>query len=348
MTAPHRNAKAPALFQCKSEIIDPVLATRKSICALLLAIAAATLGCRAQVPADANLTPELARRVEILIRTRTKLPPDDIISVGPRAPSDIPGFDKIEVIVTQEGKPSQPIAFLLSKDGNTLAQFNKYDIGKDPKTLVSGAGRPARGGPDAAPVEIVVFDDLECPFCARMHNQLFPALLDRYGNQVRIAYRDFPLESIHPWAMRAAVDVNCVAAQNPTSYWTLVDYIHAHAADFGGAEKSVQKADDSLDKLTLDQAAKDNLNAPAIEACVKKQDQSAIKASLKIADNLSLEAAPILFINGEKLEGAYPLVDVFRMVDGALLAAGVAPPPPYKEPPPPPVMAPAPPPASKP
>jgi len=313
--------------------------TRNSICALLLTAAAATLGCRAQDPATSTLSPELARRVEILIRSRTKLPPDNLIAISPRQPSDIPGFDKIEVIINENGSLSKPIAFLLSKDGKTLAQFNKYDISADPKSLISGAGRPARGGPEAAPVEIVVFDDLECPFCARMHAQLFPALTDRYGKNVRIEYRDFPL-SQHPWAMRAAIDTNCVGKESINGYWNLVDYIHAHASDFGGSDKSLQKANEALDKLSLDEATKDNANPTQVDACIKKQDDTAIKASLKMGDGLGVEATPVLFINGERLEGAYPLVDVFRMIDGALLAAGVTPPPPYQEPAPP-VMAPA-------
>jgi len=303
--------------------------TIQAVCALLLAAAIPSLGCRAQVPAPGALSPDLSRRVELLIRARTKIPPDYILSVGPRKPSEVPGFDRIDVVVVQDGAPSKPISFLLSTDGKTLAQFNKFDISKDPKTLVSAAGRPARGGSEDAPVDIVVFDDLECPYCAKMHAQLFPALLDRYGSQVRIVYRDYPL-SIHPWAMHAAVDVNCVAAQSPQAYWKMVDYIHAHASDFGGKEKSVQQAADALDKLMLDEATKDNLNAAAVDACVKKQDQTAIKASMKIGDDLDVEATPILYINGEKLDGAYPLEDVFRMVDGALVAAGLTPPPPYK------------------
>jgi protein-disulfide isomerase len=303
--------------------------TCQAVCSLLLAASLATLGCHAQVPAAGTLPPEVARRVEILIRARTKIPPDYLLSIGPRTPSEVPGFDKIDVVVTADGQPSHPIAFLLSTDGKTLAQFNKYDISKDPKTIISGAGRPARGGSESAPVEIVVFDDLECPFCAKMHAQLFPALLDRYGNNVRIVYRDYPLTQ-HPWAMRAAVDANCVAAQSGPAYWQMVDYIHAHAADFGGEEKSVQKADDSLDKLALDEAAKDHLKKDELDACIKKQDVSAIKASMKLGDSLGVEATPVLFINGEKLEGAYPLEDVFRMVDGALMAEGKTPPPAYK------------------
>jgi len=304
--------------------------TLKFVCALLLAAAISTLGCHAQVPPAGALSPDMARRVELLIRSRTKIPPDYRITVGPRTPSDVPGFDKIDVVVLADGQPSRPIAFLLSTDGKTLAQFNKYDISKDPRTIISGAGRPARGGAEGAPVEIVVFDDLECPFCAKMHAQLFPALLDRYGKDVRIEYKDYPL-SQHPWAMRAAIDSNCLGDKSSIGYWNMVDFVHAHAADFGGADHNLEKANQMLDALALDEAKKNNVKLDDVDACIKKQDPTAIKASMKVGDELGVEATPVLFINGEKLEGAYPLVDVFRMVDEALVAMGKTPPPPYKD-----------------
>ena len=306
--------------------------------ALLTALA---LGCHAQVPAPGKqLSPELARRVEILIRQRTKLSPDYLINVGAREPSDIPGFDKIPVTFTADGQVSPALTFLLSTDGKTLAQFNKYDISKDPKSLVSDDNRPARGGPESAPVQIVAFDDLECPFCTRMHAALFPALTEHYGSLVHIVYRDFPLTEIHPWALRAAVDVNCVAAQSGSSYWTLIDYIHAHAAEIGLPDKTIARANEQIDQLSNDQAKKDKLNTTAVAACVKKQDTTAVKASMKVGSDLDIGATPVLFINGEKLEGFYPQ-DAFRMIDQALTAAGKTPPPPYVLPAPPLVTPPA-------
>ncbi len=298
----------------------------------MLAATLTTVGCHAQVPpAGPQLSPELARRVEILIRQRGHLTPEDLVSVGPREPSDVPGYDKIQVQLSTEGRPAHAVPFLLSKDGQTLAQLNTFDIGKDPRNLVSSAGRPGRGGDESSPVQIVVFDDLECPFCARMHKQLFPALLDRYGDEVHVVYRDFPIPK-HPWAMRAAIDTNCVGTQSQTGYWNLVDYIHTHADDFGGSDHILQKALDSLDQLALDEAKKDKLNVEAVGTCIKKQDDTAIKASLKLGDSLNVEATPTLYINGEEVDGAYPLVDVFRIVDQALVAAGKTPPPPYKDP----------------
>ena len=298
---------------------------------MFLASLLAAFGCRAQVPAPEGerLSPEMARRVEVLIRSKSSIPPNYEIHLGAPAKSEVPGYRQVPVNFVAEGKTSKPVMFLLSDDGKTLAQFTKYDISQDPKALVSAQGRPARGGAANAPVEIVGFDDLECPFCAKMHAQIFPALTDRYKGQVRIVYRDFPLDQ-HPWAMRAAIDTNCVAMQSSTGYWNLVDYIHAHAAEFGGAEKSVDVANKTLDSLATDEGTRDHLDAKALTACVSKQDPTPIKQSMEAAAALGVDSTPALFINGMKIEGAQPLEDVYRIVDGALLAAGQTPPPPAK------------------
>jgi protein-disulfide isomerase len=307
-----------------------VLIVIKPLRTLIFTLTLAALGCHAQVPAASGgkLSPELVRRVEVLIRSRSSIPPSYQIEVGPRTKSEVPGFDAIAVTFVSTEHASKPISFLLSDDGKTLAQFSKFDISQDPKSLVSDQGRPARGGPANAPVLIVGFDDLECPYCAKMHATLFPALTQRYKNQVRIVYKDFPLFEIHPWAMRAAIDVNCLGAQSGTGYWNLVDYVHAHAAEIGGAERSVAKANEMLDSLTRDEGKRQNVNAGVLDACIAKQDDTAVKASLKVGEDLGVDSTPALFINGERLVGVAPTNDVFRMIDNALIAAGQTPPPP--------------------
>ena len=275
-----------------------------------------------------KLSPEQARRVELMIRGRSQVPPDYAISISEPAKSDVLGYDLITVIFSTTGNASRPLSFLLSSDGKTLAQFNKFDLSKDPKELVSAAGRPSRGGPENAPVLIVGFDDLECPFCARMHAEIFPAILERYKNQVRIVYRDFPLDQ-HPWAMHAAVDANCLGASSPAGYWNFVDYVHAHSEEIAGTEKTPAKANQTLDKLTLDEGARQKLNHADLAACVQKQDDTRVKASIKEAeaDPLRVDSAPVLFINGEKMEGALPIETLYRIIDRALTAAGQTPPP---------------------
>jgi len=314
--------------------------------ALALGALLAALGCHAQtavqtagthaIQVGSKLSPEMARRVELMIRSKAELPPDYIITVGEPVISDIPGYDQINVSFAMEGKPLKSAIFLISDDGRTLAQFNRFDISQDPKEKVSALGRPSRGGPPDAPVVIVGFDDLECPYCAQMNALLFPAILERYKSQVRIVYRDFPLEELHPWAKHAAVDANCLASASTTGYWDFVDYVHAHSADMPGPEKSLEKANQNLDKIALDEGTRQKIDQPALVACVLKQDDSGVKASITQGEAapLLLDQAPVLYINGEKVEGVVPLETIYRIIDRALVAAGQTPPPPAPAAPP--------------
>lgn len=327
---------------------------------LLFAASLASLGCHAQTATPAAgarivvgqpLPLPLTRRIEVLLRQKATLPPGAAIHISPAAASDLPGYSKVSITFSSEGKSSRPIDFLISADGKTLAQFNKYDISADPRNLISADGRPARGGPDTAPVLIVGYDDLECPFCARLNETIFPAITNRYGDKVHIVYKDFPLDQ-HPWAMHAAVDVNCLAAQSPAGYWTLVDYIHAHASDIGAAPapsmvalpgkpesaaatqaKTLALAQQQLDTLTREQGKFQKVDLPKLDACIAKQDTTAIQAEQKAAAAFDIESTPTLFINGDKIDGALPIEFIYGVIDDALRAEGVTPPPPYVAPP---------------
>jgi len=318
-------------------------------------LAVAVLGCHAQVKADpagppvqvgVKLSPDMARRVEVMIRSKSSLPLEAVIGISQPTHTDFAGYTQIEVTFTVDGKASHPLPFLLSTDGKTLAQLNKFDLSPDPKEKVSAVGRPARGGPETAPVLIVGFDDLECPFCAKMHAEIFPALLARYKDQVRVVYRDFPLEEIHPWAMHAAVDANCLGATSTAGYWNFIDYVHAHADEIPGPEKTAAKADTTLDKIALDEGTRQHLDQAALAACLQKQDTTKIKSSIQDgeSDALRVGATPVLFVNGEKVEGVVPIEELYSIIDTALAAAGQTPPPP----PPPAPASPAAPAASKP
>jgi protein-disulfide isomerase len=162
-----------------------------------------------------------------------------------------------------------------------------------------------------------------------MNAELFPAILARYKDQVRVVYRDFPLAQIHPWALRAAVDANCLGAVTTEGYWNFIDYVHAHAAELPYDQKVLAKTNETLDKLALDEGARQKVNQPDLAACVLKQDASKVKASALEAesDPLSVGSTPVLFINGERIEGVVPVETIFQVIDGALIAAGQTPPP---------------------
>ena len=309
------------------------LSSRLSVSAVLAAGLLLSTGCHAQVPPATaehgeSLSPALQRRIEILIRSRAQLPFNYDVRVADRRPSaTLPNFDEVTAMIGDAGKPGRPVTFLISKDNKTLAQLTTFDLTKDPKQLTTDAGRPARGGSESAPVKIVVFDDLECPFCAREHAALFPALLQRYGDKVRIAYKDFPL-SQHPWAIHSEVNANCLAAQNGTAYWNYVDAVHARSSDIGGQEKSLTAAKIELDKMAMDAGTAAKLDAPKLKACVDKQDEAPVTAGLREGETLQVNGVPAIFINGQQINGAAPVEFIYRAIDEALVAEGVKPPPP--------------------
>ncbi len=273
-----------------------------------------------------------------MLRQKANLPPETTVLVGGLTPSEFPGFDTLTVTVSNEGRTSKPITFLLSRDRQTLAQITKFDISADPKALVSAEGRPFRGGPVSAPVTIVGFDDLECPYCGKLHTEIFPALTQRYGDKVRFVYKDFPLDEIHPWAMRAAVDSNCLGAQSNDGYWSEVDYIHTHAGEIGGdpkdakAEKTLPRATEQLDRLTREQGEFRKVDMTKLNACLTKQDSTTVTASHDVGTKLGVNSTPTLYINGDKIDGAVSLQFLYSIIDQALRVAGVQPPPPYVAP----------------
>ena len=291
--------------------------------AILLAICA-TVGCKAQTELLPDADPAANRRIEVTVRSQFNIPQDYDVAIGARKPSKISGYDDLPVTVSH-GTRSQVISFLISADGKKLARLETYDLSRDPSSTIDIAGRPVRGNPNAK-VTVITFDDLECPYCALMHQQLFPKTLDRYKDKIRFVYKDFPLVEIHPWAMRASVNADCLAAQNGDAYWTYVDYLHSHAQEVTGEDRDVNKSNAALDRIARQEASAGKLDAQKLDACIAKQDDSQVKESLKEASGLGLQGAPALFVNGERIDGAKPLEQVWMAIDRALRAAGEKPP----------------------
>jgi protein-disulfide isomerase len=279
------------------------------------------LGCVAQ-----TASPDLARKIERQVRSYYKIPPEVHVLVGaPSASPDFPNYDSVVVTIDGGGEKKQDLKFVVSKDGSSLVRTIKFDLNKDPYTetmsKIDISGRPSRGA-KASKVVVVNFDDFECPFCSRMHQTLFPEILKEYGDRVTFIYKDYPLVEIHPWATHAAVNANCLAAQNNDAYWDFADYIHANQHEVSN-EKTPAARMDALDKLTMLQGQKHNLDVVKLQSCIQAQDESAVKASIKEGEAIGVEATPTLFISGEKIDGAVPISELRAALDRALKDANL-------------------------
>lgn len=277
------------------------------------------LGCVAQ-----SAPPDVAQRIERHVRSHYNIPADVKIAVGAVTPSsELPGYDAVSVVIDGNGK-RQELKLLLSKDRNTMLRVTKFDLSKDPysdvMSQIDTSGRPTRGAKDAK-VVVVNYDDFECPFCARMHETLFPEILKEYGDRVRFIYKDYPLAEIHPWAIHAAVDANCLSAQNADAYWDFADYIHANKRDVDN-EKSTEARFDAVDKIAMLQGQKHNEDVTKLQACIKAQNDDAVRASMKEAEKIGVDATPTMFVNGRKIDGAVPIGEIRAALDSALRDAG--------------------------
>src|ERR1700733_10409602 len=287
------------------------------------------LGCLAQsAPKGASNTApntDLPKKIERQVRSYYSLPPEVHVTVGAITPSgDWPNFDAVNVSIEGGDAKKSDYKFLLSKDRATMLRMVKFDLTKDPfadlMSKIDVNGRPIRGAKNAK-VLVVNFDDFECPFCSRMHQTLFPEILKEYGDRVTFIYKDYPLVEMHPWALHASIDANCLAAQNGEAYWDFADYIHANQRDVN-SEPTPAARFAALDRMTLLQGQKHNLDAAKLQSCLKAQDEGVVRASLKEGDALGINATPTIFINGQKLDGAVPIGEVRAALDQALKDAG--------------------------
>ena len=288
---------------------------RRSFLALLLIC----LGCSAQ-----SVSPDMTQRIERQVRATYSIPANVKIVLSPLKASEFANYDALTI--TFEGPDKkQNYDFLLAKDHNTLVRLVKLDLSKDPwaETMkkIDVKGRPVRGKADAK-VVVVNYDDFQCPFCSKLHQTLFPDLLKEYGDRVAFIYKDFPLSDIHPWATRAAVDANCLAAQSNDGYWDFADYMHANQRDTN-SQRGREEQFAAVDKAAMQQAQKHSLDLTKLQACIKAQNEDVIKSSLKEGEGLGVSATPTLFVNGQELDGAVPIAEIRAAFDHALEAAGV-------------------------
>ncbi len=315
---PAQSAQAPA--QKKTGATAAPAGKDKTSTAAKGTSSATKEAAEASKPAEntASLPPDVIHRIQTEIRTHYNVPQQIGIAVSDPKPGSTPGFDDVVITLSGGGKTSNH-DFMVSKDRKTLAHLEKYDISQDLMSKIDVKGRPVRGNPDAK-VTIVNYDDFQCPFCSHMHSTLVANVVKDYADRVKIIYKDYPLVEIHPWAMRAAIDGNCLGEQNGPAYWDFADYVHANQKAVAG--KSRAEAFANLDSAAKEQAQKHQLDQDKLLACVQKQDETGVRASMAEGDKLGVDSTPTLFINGERFTGVVPEGDLRAALDRALAESG--------------------------
>lgn len=175
------------------------------------------------------------------------------------------------------------------------------------------SGVPHEGGrqlgPANAPVVVEMYSDFQCPHCATASRQVLPALFRDYVDtgKVRFVARFYPfLGSASVVAAEAAA-----CADRQGKFWPY----HDRLFQFTETGRTNQFTPSGLERV----ARELGLDTAAFQSCLRKHEtRQEVQSDLSQGKRLGVEATPTFFINGVKLEGAYPYEEIRRLVETAL------------------------------
>ncbi len=254
--------------------------------------------------------PTLAARRAVLIqfvRQQFKIPAN--LTVGLRGFRDSPFPQFYQTTVLVNGGQQQQIAYV-SKAGRYLVFGNIFQLGSNPRLAVEreiNLHNQPSVGPANAPVTIVEYSDLECPMCARMHQFMVSQLIPKYGNKIRIVFKEFPLVQIHQWALTGAIADQCVYQINPA------DVLGFRTLVF--QDQSLLNATNAR-ALLLDFGERLGVDRTRLAACIdSKATLPRVEADMREGQRLGINSTPTLFINGQMMVGLPPANEFFAIIN---------------------------------
>lgn len=245
--------------------------------------------------------PQTQKNIEAYLRNLYAFGPEVKLLVGPLKESPVEGVLETDIDVTM-GENKQAAKLYVSKDGRYLFRGELSDMTKDPLAenlaLIRTTDAPSLGNPKA-PVTIVEYSDFQCPVCRSLHDAL-RGILPNYSGKVRVIFKDFPLERLHPWARTAAIAGRCAYQQKPEAFWKMYDLIYDN--------QEVISPENAWTKMT-DYAAQSGLDPEVFKSCMAGPEAAAaVNASHANGENLEINSTPTVFVNGRRMVGADPHV----------------------------------------
>jgi protein-disulfide isomerase len=163
-------------------------------------------------------------------------------------------------------------------------------------------------GAAKAPVTIVEFSDFHCPYCKRVQPTI-AQILAKYGDKVKLVYRHYPIDSLHPGARKAAEAAQCANEQG--KFWPYHDKLYAGGTDVSSGTLKVFAEEAKLD-------------VSAFDACLtSRKYQAAVQKDVEEAARLGVTGTPAFFINGRLISGSQPLETFARVIEDELTRASV-------------------------
>jgi protein-disulfide isomerase len=247
--------------------------------------------------------------IEADARTFYRLPASSNLALGPFQNSVVPDFLQTKITFENNGKQGGAVFYVTADKryavlGPVFIMRSRAEI----ERMIDTHNQPYSGGRDA-PVSIVEYADLECPTCARLQPILENQVLSKYGDKVRIIYKDFPLP-MHPWSRKAAIASQCAYQIDPAAVGAYRTLIFAHQDQINFANVRDQ---------LLDFGEQAGVNRLKLAACIDSEASLArVEADLHEGNELQVDSTPTCFINGQILVGLQPAETYFKTIDSDL------------------------------
>lgn len=231
------------------------------------------------------------------------------VKIGDAKPSQLPGFSEVKVTAAA-GAASQEEIFYVSKDGQKFIRGTVFEVTANPfkpeLDKLKTQFEPSFGAP-GAPVVIVVFSDFQCPYCREEAKMLRENLPGAYPKQVRVYFKEYPLDQIHPWARTAALAGRCVFRQNAAAFWEYHDWIF---------DKQAEITPENVKAKVLEFAASKKLDALQLGQCLESRATEAeVNRTTAEARALGVNALPTLFINGRRIPSQIVWPNLRQIID---------------------------------
>jgi len=206
------------------------------------------------------------------------------------------------------GAPTEPAVAQADSGGANSGGSDRACISVD---LDLGSD-PVLGDP-SAPVVMVEYSDFECPFCSRYFSETYSQIKSTYidTGMVRLYYKDFPLDNIHPLARYASIAANCVYDDQGDAA-----FFEAHDKIF---ELQARLSRESITQIALESG----ISAATLASCENDSSYSSeIDDDIAEGQSIGINGTPSFVINGELVIGARPYNDFERAIEDALAGNG--------------------------
>jgi protein-disulfide isomerase len=266
----------------------------------ILAVILAALFIPSLLCASEGATPKIDKqKLEAYVRYAEGFSPEVKMSIDDPAPSPFKGYYRILVHLTA-GTHKLDRLYYATQDGRQFINGNVWKLDESP-FLDTLEHLPADGpsfGPPNAKITMIVFSDFECPYCRELAKTLRDNIPQKYPTDVRVVFKDFPIDSIHKWARAASEAAHCLASQKPGAFWAFHDWIFEHQQEIN--ETNVR------DRV-LGFAKQQNLDVPQVSSCLANHATAQeIDRNQQIGAALQISQTPTIFVNGRTVSGAVP------------------------------------------